>query len=179
MQTFRQSPPLTPSATLVYVRPFLGPSLKTRIWRIMQETAAVTAVAWMSMASPVRAEPRPACLGVNLPAGLKKVSVDEKADCRFSTSMGWEEARKALDKTVPTAQSRWHREVNIPAAKYIHIESTNPKSAWEGINMYQVGGDASPEIRVFVIPRPVQAEPVKESEPKGKKKETSKRKKGK
>ncbi|MBI5493470.1 MAG: hypothetical protein HY904_00490 [Deltaproteobacteria bacterium] len=96
----------------------------------------------------------------------------ENPECRFVSSMNWDETLKALDKGLPSSQIRSHREVNIPAAKYRHIESTNTKTAWEGINVYQLGGDPSAEIRIFVIPRP--AEPVTDKP--SKKKEGKKKK---
>jgi hypothetical protein len=42
--------------------------------------------------------------------------------------------------------------VNQPGIKAVHFDSDNPKSGWEGINVYQKGGDEG-EVRIFVIPR--------------------------
>ena len=93
-----------------------------------------------------------ACLGLTLPSSAKKLGSDPK-ECRFEANMNWDETVKFFDRGLPSAQTRWYREVNIPAAKYRHVESTNPKTAWEGLNIYQLGGDASGDTKLYVIPR--------------------------
>jgi hypothetical protein len=123
-----------------------------------------------------RAESKLACLGLTLPAGSKKMGNDPR-ECRFASSLNWDETVKFFDRGLPSSQTRWHREVNIPAAKYRHVESTNSKTPWEGFNIYQVGGDPSAEIRLYVIPRAEEAKPRKTSgEDARKKKEKSKEK---
>ena len=65
--------------------------------------------------------------------------------------MNWEETVKFFEKGLPSSSTRWHKEVNIPAAKYRHVENTAHASQWEGVNIYQVGGDPSGEVRLYVI----------------------------
>ncbi|MEW5851926.1 MAG: hypothetical protein AB2A00_24270 [Myxococcota bacterium] len=124
------------------------------------------------------AESKPTCHGLSLPQNSKKVAEDSK-ECRYISPLNWDETLKFFSRNLPSAQTKWHREINIPAAKYLHVESSNPKSNWEGINIYQVGG-TSGEIRMFIIPRPVEAKPAKaedkaddKGDKKGKKKKKS------
>jgi hypothetical protein len=115
---------------------------------------------------------RTACNGFVPPAGSKKLGEDPK-ECRFVSPLNWAETVKYLNRNT-TSQIRWHREVNIPAAKYLHLESTHPKTPWEAINVYQLRGDAGSDVRVYIIPRPVpKADPVEKAKP-----EASSEKKG-
>ena len=104
-------------------------------------------------AIPALADSKPVCHGLTLPAGSKRISQDAK-DCRFVSSLNWDETMKFFDRQLPSSQTRWHREVNIPAAKFRHVENTAAKSTWDGLNIYVKGGDDSGDVRLFVIPRP-------------------------
>lgn len=119
------------------------------LWSLMLAAGLLPATA--------HAEMKP-CNGYTLPFNAKKLSEDP-ATCRFSSSQNWDETLKALERNLSSYKR--HREVNIPAAKYIHLESTNPKTGWEGINVYQLG-EANSDVRLFVIPRPP---PPKEPKP--------------
>ena len=135
-------------------------------WRHAAAAFAV-GISLVMVAAPLRAD-QPSCHGLSLPAGSKKTANAGK-ECRYASSLNWDETVKFFDRALPDAQTRWHREVNIPAAKYKHVESTNPKSGWEGFNIYQLGGDPSAEIRIFVIPRSEDSKPRKTDDAKKKK----------
>lgn len=128
----------------------------------------VTALAFSLDASA--ASGNPSCQGVSLPSGSKKMEGDAK-ECRFVSSINWDETIKFFERGLPSSTTRWHKEVNIPAAKYRHVENTQQKSTWEGLNIYQVGGDPNGEVRMFVIPKP--QEPKKVSKDASKKSEKS------
>jgi hypothetical protein len=93
----------------------------------------------------------PACYGLTLPAGSKKVDPATK-ECRYVSSMNWDETLRFLDRALPSAQTRWHREVNIPQAKYVHVENTHRRAGWEGVNIYTLGADQT-QVHLYVIPR--------------------------
>ncbi len=142
-------------------------------WRLA--AALAVGLTQVLTAAPVQAD-QPACHGLSLPAGSKKVATAGKT-CRYASSLNWDETVKFFDRALPDAQTRWHREVNIPAAKYKHVESTNTRSGWEGFNIYQLGGDPSAEIRIFVIPRSEEGKPKKTGDDAKKKKDKEKDKK--
>lgn len=49
---------------------------------------------------------------------------------------------------------RWRSIVNLPHIRGKHIQSTRPKTPWQGINVYEKGG----KVRVFVVPRSAKGE---------------------
>lgn len=89
--------------------------------------------------------------GIDLIAWSKKIEED-----RYQSPRSW-------DKTVEYFQKyfrgwkgvRWHREVNLPTIKYVHIENTSGKGAWAGINIYELPGG---KVRVYVLKREPKAD---------------------
>jgi|GEM_PF-945657 len=169
---------LTLQGAIAYSAPhFLGRSFQNFIGRWRNATVSVVmALGLLLGAQEARADGKPVCNGVSLPAGSKKLEGDAK-DCRFRSSLNWDETVKFFERELPSSSTRWHREVNIPAAKYRHVESTAQKGVWEGLNIYQVGGDPSAEVRMYVIPKPVEVKKAsKEDASKKKNKKDSKKK---
>lgn len=91
--------------------------------------------------------------GIELISWSKKIDED-----RYQSPRNW-------DKTVDYFQKyfrgwrgvRWHREVNLPTIKYIHIENTHHKGEWAGINIYELPGG---KVRVYVLKREPKVEPA-------------------
>ncbi len=48
---------------------------------------------------------------------------------------------------------RWRNVVNLPQIRAKHIESTRPKTRWQGLNIYEMQG----KVRIFVVPRDPEA----------------------
>lgn len=168
---------LTPPKGTTYTPPhFSDRSLKNCIgrWR----NAAVLVVGMLVAGTmEARADSKPTCLGVSLPAGSKKPEGVDAKECRFISSINYDETIKFFEKGLPSSSTRWHREVNIPAAKYRHVENTATKSTWEGINIYAPSSAPNGEVYMFVIPKA--QEPKKASASKDSKKSDKKDKKDK
>jgi hypothetical protein len=132
----------------------------------MRGWVAGAALCALGMAAvPALAEVR--CHGASLPDNSKRVKDAAKDECRFISSLNWDETMKFLGRNTSSSGTRWQREVNIPQVKYRTLENTAPKSGWEAMNVYMLGqGEGAGEVRIYVVPRP--AEPV--AAPKGKKK---------
>lgn len=118
-----------------------------RFWGL---SSLVCGVLW---AGAAQAEVK--CGGAGVPDGSKRVKDAPKEECRFISSMNWDETVKFLGRNTSSSNARWHREVNIPAAKYRHLENLVAKSSWEGLNVYMLGqGEGAGEVRIYVVPRP-------------------------
>lgn len=107
----------------------------------------VLAVAFaLSLSLPALAESQPKAHGLELVPWSKKVE-----DARYQSGRDWEGTLKYFrDKFRGWKGIRWHREVNLPTVKYIHIQNLNAKARWSGVNVYQL---PSGEVRMYVLKR--------------------------
>lgn len=91
--------------------------------------------------------------GIELIAWSKKIDED-----RYESPRSWDKTIEYFQKYFRGWKGvRWHREVNLPAVKYIHIENTNDKGAWDGINIYELPNG---KVRVYVLKRQPEAAPA-------------------
>lgn len=88
----------------------------------------------------------PTVYGLELVPWSKKLEED-----RYQSSRDWEGTlRYFREKLRGWKGVRWHREVNLPTVKYVHIQNTNPKAKWSGINIYELPGG---RVRMYVLKR--------------------------
>ncbi len=82
--------------------------------------------------------------GVVLPSGAVRIAPD-----RFRLPDSWETALRFYRVTY--RPSRYPRTfvVDQPGIRAIHVWDPNRKAAWEGFNLYELGG----EVRLFVLVR--------------------------
>ena len=100
------------------------------------------------VSAPAQAASGPEELGLELVPYAKKIG-----ERRYQSQRDYDGTIKFFkDKFKGWKTVRWMREVSLPAVKYIHLESTNDKTAWEGVNIYQL---KSGEVRFYVLPRAV------------------------
>ena len=98
------------------------------------------------LASPVLAGTQPNAYGLDLVPWSKKLE-----EGRYKSSRDWDGSLKFFrDQFRGWKGIRWHREVNLPTVKYVHIQNLNPKGRWSGVNIYQL---PSGEVRMFVLKR--------------------------
>lgn len=84
--------------------------------------------------------------GIDLIAWSKKIEED-----RYQSPRSWDKTIEYFQKYFRGWKGvRWHREVNLPTIKYVHIENTHEKGAWAGINIYELPGG---KVRVYVLKR--------------------------
>jgi hypothetical protein len=105
-------------------------------------------VAWTLplLAAPLAHANAPKVYGLELLPWSKQLEDD-----RYMSSRDWEKTLKHFkDKLRGSHGVRWHREVNLPTVKYVHIENTNEKAEWEGINIYQLPNS---QVRMYVLKR--------------------------
>lgn len=70
---------------------------------------------------------------------------------RWSSGRDWEATVKFFkEKFRGLKNVRTYREVSLPNVKYVHYENTNPTSAWQGINVYQLKNG---QVRIYLLPR--------------------------
>ncbi|MDP2340473.1 MAG: hypothetical protein Q8O67_05930 [Deltaproteobacteria bacterium] len=84
--------------------------------------------------------------------GLELVPYSKKlGDRRYQSQRDYEGTIKFFrDKFKGWKTIKWTREVSLPAVKYIHLENSNDKAAWEGVNIYQL---KTGEVRFYVLKR--------------------------
>ena len=110
--------------------------------------ALALALAVLSTSSPGLAASGPEELGLELVPYARKIG-----ERRYQSQRDYDATLKFFkDKFKNTRAVRFFREVSLPAVKYTHFESTNDKTAWEGVNVYQLKNG---EVRVYVLPRTV------------------------
>lgn len=118
---------------------------RTRPLRPVARGAAVVLLA-LTCSLPALAESQPKVHGLELVPWSKKIESG-----RYQSSRDWEGTLKYFrDKLRGWKGIRWHREVNLPTVKYIHIQNLNPKARWSGVNLYQL---PSGEVRMYVLRR--------------------------
>lgn len=92
--------------------------------------------------------------GIDLIAWSKKIEED-----RYQSPRSWDKTIEYFKKYFRGWRGvRWHREVNLPTIKYVHIENTHEKGAWAGINIYELPGG---KVRVYVLKREPKVEAAK------------------
>lgn len=82
--------------------------------------------------------------GLVLPPGAQEVGEN-----RYRALDSYEDTLKFFDKTykgIPRKDI-----IDQPGIRAIHYESDNPRSGYEGFNVYE---NEKKEVRIFVIPRP-------------------------
>ena len=84
----------------------------------------------------------PKAHGLVLPGGAQEVGEN-----RFRSSESYEETLKYFDKAYRGSPRKVI--VNQPGIRAVHFESADPRSAYEGFNVYE----KDKEVRIFVIPR--------------------------
>jgi hypothetical protein len=78
-------------------------------------------------------------------------AISLKEEGRYRSPRSYEDALDYYKRIFRrTGGVRWHNVVNLPGIKAKNIESLRKKTHWEGINIYEKGG----EVRIYVIPRP-------------------------
>lgn len=84
--------------------------------------------------------------------GLELVPYSRKiGERRYESSRDFDGTLKHFkDMFRGQKQIKWHREVSVPAVKYVHIENTGSKPEWGGINIYALSNG---RVRVYVLPR--------------------------
>ncbi|MBI5511475.1 MAG: hypothetical protein HY903_22180 [Deltaproteobacteria bacterium] len=86
---------------------------------------------------------------------------------RYRTSRSFDETLDYYQREFRRVSGvRWHNVVNLPGIKAKNVTCTRKKVKWEGINIYETRG----EVRIYVIPREVEAAPAKKAATKGDKK---------
>lgn len=91
--------------------------------------------------------------GLELVPWSKKLETD-----RYRSARDWEGTLKHFRDTFRGWRGiRWHREVNLPTVKYIHIENQNERSGWRGVNIYQLPNG---QVRMYVLQRVVDDAPA-------------------
>ncbi|MFC1611954.1 hypothetical protein ACFL6C_13415 [Myxococcota bacterium] len=69
---------------------------------------------------------------------------------RYRSSRSYDETLEYYKRLFRrTGGVRWHNIVNLPGIKARNIQSLRKKTDWEGINLYENGG----EVRIFVMAR--------------------------
>lgn len=103
------------------------------------------------LAAPLASANAPKVYGLELVPWSRQLDDD-----RYQSSRDWEKTLKHFKDNLRGWRGvRWHREVNLPTVKYVHIENKNEKAEWEGINIYQLPGG---KVRMFVLKRQPKAE---------------------
>ena len=121
----------------------------------------IAALAWLSD-RPAEAKEYELVHGVALYPWSKQIEEN-----RFRSPGNWELTYRHFKKRFKGLDWVQYEEIaNLPNVRAVHISSSNPKTGWEFINLYRVGG----EVRYFIYPRQkAEAESEKAAE---KKKET-------
>ncbi len=107
---------------------------------------AFTVLTSLASTTSLAAAPAAEELGLELVPYSKKLS-----ERRYQSQRDYEGTIKFFkDKFKGWKTIRWMREVSLPAVKYIHLENSNDKAAWEGVNIYQL---KTGEVRFYVLKR--------------------------
>jgi hypothetical protein len=88
--------------------------------------------------------------GLILPQGAQEVGEN-----RYRVPDAYEDTLKFFDKTYRGIARK--DIVDQPGIRAVHYESDNPRSGYEGFNVYE---NEKKEVRIFVIPRPASARPA-------------------
>jgi hypothetical protein len=108
----------------------------------MRKTLHLLACVLLPCALAARADE----LGVRLPGGAKKV-----AEHRFEVQRDFDGTIKHFKDEFKGSKSvRIGRDGRVAGVRFLHIDNANDKSAWSGINVYQLKDGL---VRVYVLPR--------------------------
>jgi hypothetical protein len=114
---------------------------------------AAVALAVGLLGAPAATAKNEKVYGVEMPSWSKKVGED-----RFQSPRNWEKTVKFFSDQFKGWKSiKWHREINLPSVKYVHIENTNKKGDWSGINLYELPNG---KVRIYVLKRLEDAKPL-------------------
>lgn len=107
---------------------------------------AVCVVAICLMAAPTQAANEPTEHGLTLVPWSKKIE-----ESRYRSARDWEGTLKFFrERFRGSPHVKWHREVNLPKVKFIHLQSLREKWKWSGLNIYQLPNG---EVRLYVLQR--------------------------
>jgi hypothetical protein len=107
-------------------------------------TGAAFAAALTLVGGPALAADK--VLGLEMPSYSKKLE-----ETRYQSPRNFEKTVKFFkDYFRGWRGVVWHREVNLPSVKYVHIENKNEKAKWSGVNIYEMPGG---KVRIFVLER--------------------------
>lgn len=96
--------------------------------RMMLKAVIVSVLLFSSAAA---AGDGPKVHGLELVPWSKEVEPD-----RYRSSRDFEKTKKHFRETLPRSSVKWHREVNLPSVKYVHIENLAKNRTWDGVNVY-------------------------------------------
>jgi len=101
-------------------------------------------------------------LAVALPAADSHIEAPIPSFAAPMQEQGRYESHQTFDQTIEhykwvfrsSGGVRWRNVVNLPQVRAKHIQSTRPKTKWQGINIYEWNG----HVRIFVVPRLMDSE---------------------
>lgn len=127
--------------------------------RLFSWTTALVCGAAICIAVPANAADEPTVHGLTLVPWSKKIGED-----RYRSSRDWEGTLKYFrERYRGSSHVKWHREVNLPKVKFIHLQSLRDKWGWSGLNIYQLPNG---EVRLYVLERlPAEADKSTSSQP--------------
>ncbi|MBS2031192.1 MAG: hypothetical protein JST54_25055 [Deltaproteobacteria bacterium] len=108
------------------------------------------AVACLVLAPAVAQAAATRAHGLILPSGVQEVGEN-----RYRASDSYEDTLKFFDKTYKGIPRK--AIVNQPGIRAMHFEAVDPKSGYEGFNVYE----KDKEVRIFIIAKEEQAAPKK------------------
>lgn len=96
--------------------------------------------------APAHASNEPKVHGLTLVPWSKKIDED-----RYRSGRDWEGTLKFFQERFRGSSNvKWHREVNLPKVKLIHLQSLRDTWQWSGLNIYQLPNG---EVRLYVLKR--------------------------
>ena len=101
------------------------------------------AVAWVSVPTASYADTRK-IYGLELPPYATEISKG-----RYKSNQNFNKTLKDFKRRL-RRRSKILDPVTLMGVKYVHIRSTNPKTKWSGINVYELKGR---KVRFYVLPR--------------------------
>ena len=101
-------------------------------------------LAWLAAPTLSQAETRK-IYGLELPPYAKELSKG-----RYSSNQSFPKTLKDFKRRLSRKNTKWLEPVELMGVKYVHIRSTNFKTKWSGINVYELKGR---KVRFYVIPR--------------------------
>jgi hypothetical protein len=104
---------------------------------------ALLITAWISIPTTSQAETRKV-YGLELPPYATELSQG-----RYKSNQNFKKTLKDFKRRL-RRRSKILEPVTLMGVKYVHIRSTNPKTKWSGINVYELKGR---KVRFYVLPR--------------------------
>lgn len=98
------------------------------------------------LVAPAQAANEPKVHGLTLVPWSKKIDED-----RYRSARDWKGTLKFFkERFRGSSHVKWHREVNLPKVKFVHLQSLREKWNWSGLNIYQLPNG---EVRLYVLKR--------------------------